>query len=826
MVTAIAIEKNYNNHMSIEELQDQKQVKSKNSSRKRPRPSMIPQDFFAKVEFNKIREMLVDLCKGEQGKAYYRQLDFYTSAKAINQEFRKSSSYFESFSAEFGIPNREYYNISNDLFLLSKENYMLDIESIFRINASIRLGHELVLFFNEHDEYYDLKSLSDRVIFDPALVSLINKVLDEEGNVRPNASPELQKITKNIASKIRELDKEFDQVVKYYKERNMLKDSAESYRNGRRVLSVPAEHKRQVGGVIHDESATGKTVFLEPEAVIRLNTDLFKLESDQKTEINRIIRQLCTNLRGYIDYISSYHKLIVQLDIIGARAKWARKINGSFPLLDGRPNVNFKEAYHPLLKLKNEEQEKETVPFDLELKGKNRILLLSGPNAGGKSILMKSVVLLQTMVQCAIPVPVHEDSKPGFFKKFIADIGDQQSIENDLSTYSSRLKIMSEALEVADQNTLLVIDEFGSGTDPKFGGALAESMLKSFNQAGVFGVVTTHYSNLKIYAYRTKGIINGAMVFNEAELVPSYEMLVGKPGSSFAFEIADKSGIPAQVMKFARQRTGDKTTKVEDLLVDLQREKAETEQTLMTLEKKEKELERLISTYNQLYKELDIRRKKVKIKAREADLRDTAEKNRVFENLIRELKEEKKLEKAQELAAEMRQTREVLHEEMSDLETKMYQHTNFDLSQIKEGDFVKIGMGEQVGTVNWIRKKKVEVQFGHMKIEAKLADIKPAKEPIEIKRSKSVQSQLLNNEQTLTKLDLRGMSKQDASRMTEEFFDKGLLGNAHELVVVHGIGNGILRKEVYRIAKEYRDFKEIYHPPQEAGGEGVTIVKL
>lgn len=799
--------------------------KSKVSSQKNM-VDFLPEDFYEKIEFNKVRDILISLCKGEEGKHYYRKLDFFNNVNQVRKALAESKIFHSSFEHEVTIPYREYYDISRDVFLLSKENYMLDVEAIFRVNNSIRLGHEIIKFFEKHKDYSRLNELAANTLFDPALVSVVEKVLDEEGKVKPDASPELQKISRRIASKMRELDKEFDQIVKHYKDKDMLTESAESYRNGRRVLSLPAEKKRQVKGVIHDESATGKTVFMEPEPVIKLNNDLFQLEIDQKAEINRIIRQLCKDLRAYLPYIEDYHKLIVKLDIIGARARWAKKINAEFPVVQGKPELHFREAFHPLLKLKNDEEDKVTVPFDLELHGNNRILLLSGPNAGGKSILMKAVILLQAMVQCGIPIPVHPESKPGFFKKFMADIGDQQSIENDLSTYSSRLKIMSDALRRANSKTLLVIDEFGSGTDPKFGGALAESMLNSFNRAGVYGVVTTHYSNLKIYAYKTKGIVNGAMVFNEEALKPTYEMRIGKPGSSFAFEIADKSGIPKSVMKYARYKTGKNTTKVEDLLIDLQREKAETESKLEAVDKKERELERLIGTYNQLHKELDVRRKKVKIEAKEMDLRDAANQNKAFENLIRELREEKKLEDAQRIAAELKKERKELLDDVSNLETSMLQDVKFDISKLKEGDFVRVGQGEQVGTIQWIKKNKAEVRFGNMAITAKLKDLKPAKEPIEINKRRTVNSQLNNNEQSLTKLDIRGMSKQDGIRMTEEFLDKALLSNAHELTIIHGIGNGVLKKEVKRIAKEYRDIKELFHPEYEAGGEGVTIIKM
>ena len=796
------------------------------ATRKKKGFKTVPEGFFEKIEFDKIIELILELCKGEETREYFSNLSFLKSPNSINRELAISKEYFSTFQLDERIPSAEFFKIDNDLFLLSKENYLLEIEALFRINNSILLGHELYNHINDNEELPLLSELTQNVLFDNSLVSIVGKILDNEGNVKPDASPELLKINRRIQSKMRELDKEFDSLIKVYKDKNMLTDSAESYRNGRRVLSVPAENKRQINGVIHDESATGKTVFLEPESLIKLNNDLFNFQNEYKQEINRILRQLCSDLRSYIENIKSYHTLISEIDIIAVRAKWAKKIEGEFPVISETPKLHFKEAYHPLLKLKNESEGKQTIPFDLDLHGKNRILLLSGPNAGGKSILMKSVILLHSMIQCGLPVPVHPDTSPGFFKTFIADIGDQQSIENDLSTYSSRLRIMGESLQVVNQSTLMVIDEFGSGTDPKFGGALAESMLYNFNKSGAFGVVTTHYSNLKIFAYKAKGIVNGAMVFDQENLIPTYHMKIGKPGSSFAFEIADKSGIPDDVMKYARKKVGKSSTQVEDLLVNLQKEKAEADNKVETLESKEKELQRLISTYNQLHKELDVRRKKIKMEARESALADISSQNKAFENLIRELKEEKKLEEAKKLAAELKKNREIVHNEIVSLESSLIKDSNFDVRTLKKGDFVKIRGNEDVGKIEWIKKNRVEVRIGNMAIQTKLKDLAPAKEPIEINRSRSVQSTLQNLNQTPTKLDIRGMSKQDAIRITEEFLDKAILSNAHELTIIHGHGSGILRKEVHRITKDYKDIKRVYHPEYEAGGEGVTIINI
>lgn len=786
----------------------------------------IPQDFFKKIEFDKIIALLENECKGQGGIEHFRNLDFLETPDEINYSFQLVNEFHSSFELKKRIPVTTYHDIQHDIHLLSKNNFVLEAEALFRINASIRQGHVLVEFFNKSKIFPLLKEISDRVPFEPELVNLINKTLDEEGNVRPDASPELLKISRHIASKQKEIDVEFSKLLSKFSDKNLLTESGESYMNGRRVLSVPVENKRKLQGVIHDESSTGKTVFMEPQHMVKLNNDLFTFQNEYRLEINRIFRALSNDLRQYLPEIKAYQDLVIQMDIIGSKARWAQLIEAQFPTLHDKPNLHFKQAFHPLLKLKNEKEDIPTIPFELDLHGQNRILLVSGPNAGGKSILMKSVVLLQVMLQCGIPVPVDSRSKPGFFKKFIADIGDQQSIENDLSTYSSRLKIMAEALEVADQDTLLVIDEFGSGTDPKFGGALAESMLYTFNKKKCHGVVTTHYSNLKIFAYKTKGIVNGAMIFDQDQLIPTYEMRIGKPGSSYAFEIADSSGVPEKVMKYARKRTGINNTKVEDLLVSLEREKAEVEEKMENLITREAIAEKLMGNYERLHKELEVRRKKLKLRIKEEELTNAAKQNKEFENLIRELREEKKIEVAKEKAAELKAKRERIHAESTQLETALVKNKDFKIEDFTEGDYVKIGTGNQVGTINWINKGKAEVQFGNLSMVAKLNQLIPAKEPILRNQSSSVTTSLYDSEQSLTSIDIRGMSKVDAIRMIEEFLDKAVISNANRLKIIHGVGKGILRNEVFKKIKEYKDIQEYYHPEIESGGDGVTIIKM
>jgi DNA mismatch repair protein MutS2 len=487
---------------------------------------------------------------------------------------------------------------------------------------------------------------------------------------------------------------------------------------------------------------------------------------------------------------------------------------------------------HPLLFLKNKKTGRETVPFDLRLQGDNRIVVLSGPNAGGKSILMKSVGLLQLMLQSGMLVPVDEISEMGIFEKIFADIGDQQSIEDDLSTYSSRLVNMHNFLEHADNKTLVLIDEFGSGTDPKMGGAIAESILKELNERRVFGVITTHYSNLKMFAFKNQGIINGSMLFDQQHLRPTYLFKAGRPGSSYAFEIAQKSGLSKKILTYARQRTGKSETAVDDLLIDLQREKKEVEDKLATMTEREKQLEKLIKSYEELHRDLEYRRKKFKLEAKEQALQDVARENRELERLVREIREQQNLEKAKELVQQHRQERKRAEETVKELQMDIYHTPAMQLKEAKKGnilpgDYVKMRNGGATGTVESVNKNNAIIVVGQMRMTVKLRDLEHAREPLDIRPVVSIQSDTISQSAGFeSRLDIRGLKPEEAIRVLQDFLDQALLTSANHLRIVHGKGTGALRNLVRSKLREYREIKQSYHPAAEQGGDGVTLVEF
>lgn len=794
-----------------------------------------PSDLYEKLEFDKVLELLERECVGDLGRERALAIKPETDLKDIRTRLKEVKAFSLILAKGDAFPIQTYYDIKEELRMLEVEDYVLPVEGLQKINLILCTLRDILKFFTaERQEVYPvLYRLVQDITFDGDLIVAIENIIDEEGNIKPDASEELLRIFTRSQSKKRELEKQFRFLINQYRKNGWLTDNVESFRNGRRVLSVPSEHKRRIRGIIHDESTTGKTAYIEPEGVIDINNDIFDLETEYKREIYRLLKDLSAALRPYIPFFQAYQELLVEFDLIQAKGRLAIKMKADLPKLQGKPNLGIVEGYHPLLLLKNQMISKKTVPFTLSLIGKNRLLVLSGPNAGGKSITMKSVGLLQLMLQAGMLIPVDPESEMGVFRKVFADIGDQQSLEDDLSTYSSRLANARSFLEKSDDQTLILIDEFGSGTDPKIGGAIAEAVLRELNLKGVHGVITTHYSNLKIFAFKTKGIVNGCMLFDNDNLSPTYELKVGRPGSSYAFEIAQKSGLPNKVLKYARHKIGKNEKAVDELLVDLQREKKELEEQLETLTNKQSSLERLIRSYDQMSRDLDYRKKKLKLESKEQELQQVAQNNKEIQRVIREIREKQNLEKAKKLAIQAKEERKELAEEVNDLREKIYyqpevKSTTVEERPIQVGDFVKLKTGGATGKVESVDKKKAIVWVGDLKMTIKLRDLQLAKEPLEIRSTKSVHTgQISNTSGFQNKIDIRGMRMEEAMKMVEDFVDRALIANSTNLRIVHGKGNGVLRKVVRQKLKEYYNVDmDIRHPEAELGGDGVTLIDI
>lgn len=791
-----------------------------------------PRDAYRKIEFDKVIDLLEKEALTPMAAELLRVLEPSTSFQQIDISLREAREYKLALEKNDRFPLDTFADIRPDLRMLDISGYTLPGEAFQGIVRILLIMRDIFKFFAgvKKEIYPKLYDLVRSMSFDEGLIRAIHSVFDEKGEMRPDASPELMRIRREMQHKVRELDHRFRQIIQEYRAKGWLSDTPESFRNGRRVLSVPAEHKRKIRGIIHDESDTGRTVFIEPEGVIEINNDIFDLESEERREIFRILRDLSEQIRPYSPLLRQYVETLTRFDVIQAKARLAMAMRANMPILKEKPLIGVRKGYHPLLYLKNKTLGRKTIPFELRLNAENHILVLSGPNAGGKSVAMKSVGLLQVMVQSGLLVPVHELSEFGIFEQLFADIGDQQSLEDDLSTYSSRLQNARIFLAKANPRTLVLVDEMGSGTDPKPGGAIAEAILRGLYRKGVFAVVTTHYSNLKVFAFRSPGILNGNMHFDKDTLSPTYELRVGRPGSSYAFEIAAKSGLPREIIDAARSRTGSETA-VDDILIELQREKQELEERLLSVYEKEQSLERLIKTYDSMHQDLDLKRKRLKLDQKEFELRLSANTSREVEKLVRQLKEEKNVERVQQMAQKLRDERAEKARQVDDINAEVVKLEEKAVPTasnrpLQPGDFVRLRAGGASGRIEAIKGGKAEVVMGGLKVSVAVRDLLPVAEPV--KQVASVSSTDIQHAAAFdAKIDIRGMSKDEALRVLEKFVDNALLSNASSLRILHGKGDGILRKIVRHKLKEYGgNISNIYHPEQESGGDGVTIVEL
>jgi DNA mismatch repair protein MutS2 len=790
---------------------------------------LYPKDIKEKLEFSKIIDTVCSECLSAMAVDYFRKIEILTDLQHIGQLLNETDEYKKALQRGESLPISSFESVTEDVQLVRKEGYVLEIDSIKNIYRIVSIGMELVQYFSDAEKVKMnplLSGIVSGIVIDKALTKEIDRVLDDEGEVRPNASDELLRISKLIKSREREIEKIFNSEVEIYKSKGFLVDTYESIRNGRRVLTVAAEHKRKISGIIHDESSTGKTVYIEPEKVMHYNQELYNLYAERRHEIYKILRALCAFIRPFGDGLLTIQHILVKMDTIRAKARFSYRINAGKPYLDPKPVFCFKTAYNPVLLLKNENTGIPVVPFDLELHGSNRILVLSGPNAGGKSVALKSVGLLQLMLQSGMLIPVDENSHFGIFDKIFVDIGDQQSLEDDLSTYSSHLKNMKFTTENADKNALVLIDEFGSGTDPKIGGAIAEAILHELNHKKIFAAITTHYSNLKYYAYKTKGVINGSMEFDKVHLKPTFRMHVGKPGSSFAYEIAEKIGLNPHIVKYAQHKTGKNEKAIDDLLINLMSEKKEYEDKLSSLLEKQDRLDKLIQSYEHMNADLDIKRKKIKLQAKEQAAIKVMDQSNEMQKILKDIRQSKDEEKALQTSIALKKKQEDTLKELESLKMEVFaKEISTSKDKIEVGSFVRMRNGSSNGEVLSIQKGVAEVQMGFLKLKVPVIELVSAKEPIETK-TKSINLPKSGNELPETKIDIREYTKSDALNMLQNFMDKALMNNTYELKIIHGIGTGVMKNEVKKLLRQYRDVKEVWHPEPEQGGEGVTLVRF
>ena len=786
----------------------------------------IPAGAFSVLEFDKVLDRLSRFCLGPKAAGRILALLPESATALVEMELRRAHEAQQILMKGERYLSHSYADLSEILEKVSVAGYILDAPDILEIRRLLALAQEASGYFRgeAREEWPALTAVADTITDTGDLVKQINRIFDEQGEVRADASKKLLKIARDLQSASQRCGTVFQQLIRKYSSKSWLADTLESVRNERRVLAVKAEYKRQIRGILHDQSASGRTVLIEPEEVIGINNDIFDLRADYKAEVRHLLLELCNAIRAGLPAIQANEDIVMDLDIHLAKGHLGKLLNANVPKLDPEPRLAMRTAYHPLLLLRNLDGDRKTIPFDLDLHSPNRILLLSGPNAGGKSILMKAVGLLQLMVQSGIPVPVSSHSVFGMFEQISASLGDHQSLENDLSTYSSKLGEMRECLEHASGHSLVLVDEFGSGTDPRLGGAIAEGILEMLVKRKAFGVITTHYSELKAYAYRTRGVVNGAMVFDKEHLEPTYELRVGKPGSSYTFEIASKSGLPGEVLEYAGKKTsGLNLRAMEDLLADLDKQKTKLNNETQKAEQRSKQLDQLVQSYERLQGDLTAQRHRIRLEQKEQDYAHLSELNRELERTIRELKEEGNIEAAKQKMQEVRDERTKARDEIGEIHKTLRKTTGKPGKPLEVGDAVRLHDGSHTGKIERIRKKKATVIIGQLRMDVPLDELLPAGEPLEVKSSPSVQTHTHAQENFNPKLDLRGMRPDDARELMERFLDLALVSNAPYVEIIHGKGTGALRRMVVEKLREYPT-REISHPEDPQGGSGMTVV--
>ena len=788
-----------------------------------------PTQLLERLEFPKLLNHIAPHTQSARGRERIKNLTPSTNLPILQGVQYLIEELMLGLMGEDRFPVSQFMDITGLGTTISIENTHLELEDFVNIKLLCSVLFDIQTYFSKEriQKFPSLFAFWEMINYEDEPRKYLEQIIDEQGEVRDNASPELVRISKAIRKEEKSLDNQFNKLVTQYKKQGWLTENEESVRAGRRVLSLKSEHKRKISGIVHDESTTGKTTFVEPQEMVRLNNALFELWMERKKEIRRILIELSDRIRPFFDQIVHWQLKLEELDSLLARARFGVSIQGSLPKLTDQPLVELKEAYHPLLLLKNRTEGKYTQPMSIQMGKDHRMVLLSGPNAGGKSVSLKTVGLMVLMTQCGIPIPAQPESEVGLFRKIFVDIGDQQSIDDDLSTYSSRLTLMSSFIRSCDEETLILIDEFGSGTDPSIGGALAAEILMQFIQKQSRGFITTHYSDLKILADRQKGIVNAAMMFDKDTLKPSYQLRVGKPGSSYALEIAAQCGLPSKLIHRAKKRMGSGVYHVDRLLSNLEDEKKIIEKLVQDNEEKAKQLDRLMKSYQQMATDLEVKRKKMKLQKKQMDLQYQQKYERKLSESMKALKQVKSVEKMKALNKEAQHKKKKLKDELQSLNSEVYTVPPKDRKPLQVGDYVKHQKSQISGQL--VRKEKQNgiVQVGVLTMTIPLVELLPSIEPLPYKPKSSIQTKLKKSSYDFkTQLDIRGLKAAEALQVVETFIDQALVANASQVKILHGKGNGVLKKMVWKKLGEYNHVQEIYHPDQEWGGDGITLVKL
>ncbi len=784
---------------------------------------IYPQDFELKLGFDQIRVKLENYCFGKLGTNEVDRIAFLCdqqSIKTLLQRCRELKQILEKGEpfplASYSDPTVYFETIRIEESFLEEENFLEIIQAL----QSILGIHKLLKASKE--EYPELFKLTEQVVLPNQLVASIENKFNEKGKIKDNASSELARIRKRLREEEIRVRKLTDQIFRDSIGQSWVPEGATlTIREGRVVIPILAEHKRKLRGFIMDESATGQTVYIEPAESMEANNEIRDLLHADRREVVKILKELTSLLRDNLEGIKTGCQFLGLIDFNRAKAKLALDMEAGMPMISDHPGMNWILARHPLLHL-SLKGKRQLIPLTIDLPDDARFLLVSGPNAGGKSVCLKTVGLIQYMVQCGLLVPLYEKSNVGIFKSIFLDIGDQQSIENDLSTYSSHLKNMSFFLENAKEDTLVLMDELGAGTDPNFGGGIAEAILSSLLQKKVWGVATTHYYNLKLFASNRNDIRNGSMQFDTKKLQPLFQLEIGKPGSSFALEIARKTGLPQVTIERAEQIIGKELTGLETLMKSVAEEKQMLQKSQREFLEKERKLTEDRERYQKLNSELEAKKKEIIDRAKTEASTLLKETNREIEKTIRHIRENK---------AEKKETRKVRQglEELADKVQPQTVKINLPPQLLKEGDKVRLIGQEVTGTLVTIKGKQADVEFGSARTTVKLNQLVRSDlvEPTSVSKARSLGVDVMRKQSSfVSTLDLRGKRAEEVVAELDQFLDDAILLSQGELKILHGKGEGVLRKIVRERLKTVKQVASFADEHVERGGAGITVVVL
>ena len=838
---------------------------------------IYPQNFESKIGFDQIRSLVKGKCLSTLGEERVDDMAFSDSFRQVEERLELVDEFVRLMQADDGFPAQYFFDVRPSLKRIRIEGMYLDEQELFDLRRSLETIRDIVRFLLREDEeaspYPRLKRQAEDINVFPDVIARINAILSPYGKIKDNASPELAQIRRELNATMGSISRVLNSILRSAQSEGVVdKDVTPAMRDGRLVIPVTPALKRKIRGIVHDESASGKTVFIEPAEVVEANNRIRELESNERREIIRILTEFSRQLRPSLGEILLSYEFLAEIDFVRAKALLAGSMEALKPALEDRQVIDWATAIHPLLQLSLAKHGKKVVPLDIELNEKQRILIISGPNAGGKSVCLKTVGLLQYMLQCGLLIPVHESSHAGIFESIFIDIGDEQSIEDELSTYSSHLTNMKIMMKHCNGRSLILIDEFGGGTEPQIGGAIAEAVLRRFNQKQAYGVITTHYQNLKHFAEDNEGVVNGAMLYDRHLMQALFQLQVGNPGSSFAVEIARKIGLPEDVIADASAIVGSDYINADKYLQDIVRDKRYWENKRQSIRQREKQMEETIARYQTEMEELQKSRKEIIAKAKEEAERLMKEANARIENTIRSIKEaqaekEKTRQARQELAdfrksleeAAAREEEDKIARKMEKLREKQErkksrkdqpksspndgqslaerraQEEARRLAAIVPGAHVKMKGQSTVGQVLEVSGKQVTVAFGNLKTTVNVERLEPSAAPrketdlstkstfVSTRTQDSIHEKKLHFKQDL---DVRGMRGDEAIQAVTYFIDDALMVGVPRVRILHGTGTGILRTLIRQYLQTVPGVRHFADEHVQFGGAGITVVDL